>query len=180
VSRADISRQAEELLYRELQPGEHVAGGAEVTANPSRWGLAVLVALTIALMGLGLACLFGSLTYPPAGGFAATSLPVVGLLLRRRMLVVVTSQRLICLRRSRSGREPRPLVFAAALAEVRVAAYRPRTHSSSIQFEIPGHKRIWLETGRAGRKDFALVEEALARAGALARLDPPWPATSFS
>jgi hypothetical protein len=186
VGRTGISRQAEEALRRELQPCEQVAGSAEVTSNPSRWGVAAFLALVIALAAVGvvgLFGLFGALSSPPAGGFAAPLLPLVGplgLLLRRRMLVVVTSQRLICLRLSRFRREPRQLVFAVPLAEVRIVAYRPRKYASSIQCEIPGHKRIWLDAGRSGRKGFAEVEEALARSGAFAKLGPPWPATPIS
>jgi hypothetical protein len=41
--------------------------------------------------------------------------------------------------------------------------------------QIPGHKPILLHVGRAGRKDFADVEIALARSGAFAKLEPPYP-----
>lgn len=179
MGRTYSSRQAEEALRRELQPGEHVTGSAEVTANPSRWGAAAFLALAIALTALGLVSIFGPLPAPSAGGFATSLLPlisVLGLLLRRPVLVVVTSQRLICLQLSRFRREPRQLAFAVPLAEVAVVAYRPRRYTSSIQCEIPGNKRIRLDAARGGRKDFATVEEALTRSGAFAKLDPPWPA----
>ena len=184
VSRTDISRQAEEALgTASYEPGEHVAGSAEVTSNPSRWGIAAFLALVIALAAVLACSALRTAVHPPAGAFAAPLLPLVtplGLLLRRPMLVVVTSQRLICLQLSRFRRAPRRLVFAVPLAEVRIAAYRPSKYASSIQFEIPGHKRSWLDAGRAGRKDFAKVEEALTRSGAFAKLDPPWPATPIS
>lgn len=183
MGRTDISRRAEEVLYRELQPGEHVVSSAEVTSNPSRWGIAAYLALLVALAAVGLGGLFGPLPNPAAGGFPASLLPLIaplGLLLRRPVLVVVSSRRLICLRLSRFRREPRLLAFAVPLAEVRIVAYRPRRYVSSIQFEFPGRKRIRLDAGRAGREDFARVEAALARSGAFAMLDPPWPATSFS
>jgi hypothetical protein len=56
--------------------------------------------------------------------------------------------------------------------------YHPGKYASSIQCEIPGHKRVRLNVGRAGRKDLDKVEEALSRAGAFAKLDPPWPAAA--
>jgi hypothetical protein len=180
VGRTDISRQAEEALRHELQPDEHVVSSAEVTSNPSRRGVAAFLALAIAVTVLGLVTLFGSPPCTPAGGFAAPLLPLGGLMLRRPMFVVVTNQRLVCLQLSRFRREPRQLAFAVPLAEVRIVAYRPRRHVSSIQCEIPGRKRIWLDAGRAGRNDFAKVEEALARSGAFTEIEPPWPAISIS
>jgi hypothetical protein len=176
-----ISRQAEDALRRELQPGEQVAGSAEVASNPSRRGVAAWLALVIALMtAISLVGLFGTLPDPPGGWFAVTLLPLAGFLLRRPVLVAVTGQRLICLRLSRFRREPRQLAFAVPLAQVRIVAYRPRKYTSSIRCEIPGHNRIRLDAGPAGRKDFATVEEALARSGAFAELDPPWPPTPIS
>src|ERR1700685_2810592 len=112
VGASAVSRQAEEVVRRELQPGEHVASGAEVTFDPSRWAVAAFLALAIAVVALGLVSLFGPLPGTPAGGFAALLLPLGIVFLPRRMFVVVTSQRLICLRLSRFGRAPRQLAFA--------------------------------------------------------------------
>jgi hypothetical protein len=180
VGRTAVSRQAEEVLRHELQTGEHVAGSAEVTSDPSRWAAAAFLALAIAVTAVGLVSLFGLLPGPPAGGFAAPLLPLGILFLPRPMFVVVTNQRLIGLRLSRFRRAPRQLAFAVPLAEVRIVKYRPGKYASSIQCEIPGHKRTRLNFGRAGRKDLDKVEEALARAGAFAKLDPPWPAAANS
>lgn len=178
MGKTAVSRQAEEVLRRELQPGEHVASSAEVTSDPSRWAVAAFLALAIAVTAVGLASLFGPLPGLQAVGSAAPLLPLSILFLPRPMFVVVTSQRLICMRLSRFRREPRQLALAVPLAEVRVVKYRPGKYASSIQCEIPGHKRIRLNVGRAGRKDFDKVEEALTRSGAFAKLDPPWPAAA--
>jgi hypothetical protein len=177
VGRSAVSRQAEEVLRRELQPGEYVASSAAVMSDPSRWAVAAFLALAIALIAAGLVILFGPLPGPPAVGFAAPLLYLGILFLPRPMFVVVTSRRLICLRLSRFRRAPRQLAFAVPLAEVRVAKYRSGKYASSIQCEIPGHNCIWLSVGGAGRKDFVKVEEALSRSGAFAKLDPPWPAS---
>jgi hypothetical protein len=179
VGRTAVSRQAEEVLRHELQTGEHLAVSAEVTSDPSRSAAAAFLALAIAVTAVGLVSLFGPLP-GPAGGFAAPLLPLGILFLPRPMLVVVTSQRLICLRLSRFRRAPRQLAFAVPLAEVRIVKYRPGKYASSIQCEIPGHKRPRLNVGRAGRKDLDKVEEALSRAGAFAKVDPPWPAAANS
>ena len=179
VGRTAVSLQAKEVLSRELLPGEHVASSAEVTSDPSRWAAAAFLALAIAQVTVGLVSLFGPLP-GPAGGFAAPLLLLGILFLPRPMFVVVTSQRLICLRLSRFRRTPRQLAFAVPLAEVRIVKYQRGKYASSIQCEIPGHKRIRLNVGRAGRKDFAEVEEALARSGAFTKLDPPWPAAANS
>jgi len=166
------------VLRHELQTGEHVASSAEVTSDPSRWAVAAFLTLAIAVTAVGLVSLFGPLPGPPAGGFAAPLVPLGILFLPRPMFVVVTSQRLICLRLSRFRRAPRQLAFEVPLAGVRIVKYRPGKYASSIQCEIGGHKRIRLNVGRAGREDFAKVEEALSRAGAFAKLDPPWPAAA--
>jgi hypothetical protein len=180
VGRTAVSRQAEEALRHELQLGEYVASSAEVTSDPSRWAAAALLALAIAQVAVGLVILFGPLPGPQAGGIFPPLLVVGILLARRPIFVVVTSQRLICLRLSQFRRAPRQLAFAVPLAEVRIVKYHPGKYASSIQCEIPGHKRIRLNVGRAGRKDLAKVEEALSRAGAFAKLDPPWPAAANS
>jgi hypothetical protein len=180
VGRTAVSRQAEEALRHELQPGEHVASSAEVTSDPSRWAVAAFGALAVAQVVVGLVSLFGPLPGLPAGGIPAPLLVVGILFFRRPMFVVVTSQRLICLWLSQFRRAPRQLAFAVPLAEVRIVKYHPGKYASSIQCEIPGHKRVRLNVGRAGRKDLDKVEEALSRAGAFAKLDPPWPAAANS
>jgi hypothetical protein len=151
-------------------------------SDPSRWAAASFLALAVALMAVGLVGLFGPYPGPLAGGPAAGSAAcLLGLgiqFLPRPLFVAVTSQRLICLRLSRLRRAPRQLAFAVPLAELRIVKYRPGKYASSIQCEIPGRKRIRLEAGRAGRKDFAKVEEVLARSGAFAKLDPAWPAAA--
>jgi hypothetical protein len=58
--------------------------------------------------------------------------------------------------------------------------YRSGRYRSLVRCEIPGHKRIRLAAGRAGRKDFAGVDMALARAGAFTTLDPPFPSVASS
>jgi hypothetical protein len=125
-----VSRQAEEVVRRELQPGEYVASSAEVTSDPSRWAVAAFPALAIAVVAAGLVSLFGSLPGSPAGGFAGFLLPLSILFLPRPMFVVVTSQRLICLRLSRFRRAPRQRAFAGQLAEVRIVKYRPGKYAS--------------------------------------------------
>ena len=87
---------------------------------------------------------------------------------------------LFCLRLSRFRRAPRQLAFAVPISEVRIVKYRSGKYASSIQCEIPGHKRTRLNVGRAGRKELNKVEEGLSRAGAFAKLDPPWPAAANS
>jgi len=137
--------------------------------------VAAFGALAIAAVAVGLVSLFGPMPGPPAVDIPSPLLVVGVLLFRRPMFVVVTSERLICLRLSQFRRAPRQLAFAAPLAEVRIVKYRLGRRASSIQCEIPGRKRIRLYTDRAGRKDFDQVLEALTRAGAFAELDPPWP-----
>ena len=65
-------------------------------------------------------------------------------------------------------------------SQVAVSTPEGLKHASSIQCEIPGHKRTRLNVGRAGRKDLDKVEEALSRAGAFAKVDPSWPAAANS
>jgi len=178
VDRTAVSRQAEDALRHELQPGEYVASSAEVTSDPSRWSAAAFLALAIAVVAVGLVSLFGPLPGSPAGGFGGILLPLGIVFLPRPMFVMVTSQRLICLRLSRFRRAPQQLACAVPLADVRIVKYRPGKYVSSIQCEIPGRKRIRLNADRAGREDFAKIEEALARSGAFAKLDPPWPAAA--
>ena len=173
--------QAGEALRRELQAGEYVAGGAVMTSDPPRWAVAAFLAAAVALMAAGLAGLSGAGHGPVAAGLAAACLVGAGIeFLPPPVLVAVTSQRLLCWRLPRLRRTPRLLVFAVPLAELRIAKYRPGRYASSIQCEMPGGRRIRLQARRAGRKDFAKLEEVLARTGAFAKLDPPWPSAAKS
>jgi len=132
--------------------------------------------LAVALTTAGLVSLLGRLS---AGPVIAIVLPVLGLgiqLLPRPMYVVVTDRRLICSRMSRLRRTPGRPAFAGPLADLRILNYRSSNYGASIRCEIPGHKPILLHVGRAGRQDFAGVEMVLARSGAFAKLDPPYPA----
>ena len=181
MNRALLQRQAAEALRHDLQPGEHIAVGSPVTSDPSRWGMAALLTLAVTLTAAGLVSLLGMLPAQPA---TAILLPILGLgiqLLPRPMYVVVTNQRLICTRLSRLRNTLRRPAFAAPLADLRILNYRSGNYGASIRCQIPGHKPILLHVGRAGRKDFAEVEMVLARSGAFAKLDPPYPsAENFS
>jgi hypothetical protein len=181
VTAASAAGQA---VRRELRPGEQVAGGAAMTAQPPRWVTAAVLALAAALAAVSLAGLAGQHPGPlasgPANGLAAVLLLLGLQLLPRRVFVAVTGQRLICLRLSRLRRAPRQLAFAVPLAEARVVKYRPGRLVSFLMCEIPGHGRIRLEAGPGAREDFAAVAEALARSGAFAKLDPPWPSAEIS
>lgn len=175
MNRAVLQRQAAEALLRDLQPGEHIAAGAAVTSDPSRWGVVAMLTLAIALTAAGLVGLLGTLQ---AGPVIAIGLPVLGLgsqFLPRPMYVVVTNRRLICSRMSRLRSRPRRPAFAAPLAELRILNYRSGNYGAAIRCSIPGRKPVLLHAGRAGRKDFAEVVKVLARSGAFAKLDPPWP-----
>jgi hypothetical protein len=180
VGEGAVIRRAAEALGRELQAGEHVAGSAVMTSDPSRWAVVVFLAPVAALLAAGLASFAGAGYGPVAAGLGVCLLGLGIEFLPRPMVVAVTSQRLLCWRLSRLRRAPRRLVFAVPLAELHVVRYRPGRYASSIQCELSGTKRIRLAAGRAGRKDFAKVEEVLARSGAFAQLDPPWPSAAKS
>jgi hypothetical protein len=181
VNRVALKRQAEEALRRDLEPGERIAAGSAVTSNPSRWGAAALLVAALALTAAGLASLLGPLS---AGPVIALALPVLGLgiqLLPLPMYVAVTDRRLICCQLSRLRVTPGRPAFAVPLADLRIVNYRSGKYGTSIRCEIPGRKPLLLRVGRAGRKDFAEVDMVLARSGAFAKLDPPYPAAeSFS
>jgi hypothetical protein len=176
-----LKRRAEEALRHDLQPGERIAVGSAVTSDPSRWGAAALLVAALVLTAAGLANLVGPL---PAGPVIALALPIVGLgiqVLPRPMYVAVTGRRLICYRLSRLRSTPGRPAFAVPLAELRIVSYRSGKYGTSIRCEIPGRKPMMLHVGRAGRKDFAEVDMVLARSGAFAKLDPPYPsAESFA
>ncbi len=65
--------------------------------------------------------------------------------------------------------------MAVPLADLRVLNYRHGKFGASIRCEIPGGKPIGLHWGRAGRADSIQVEMVLARSGAFAKSDPPYP-----
>jgi hypothetical protein len=175
VNRAAVKRRAEEALRRELQPGEHVVAGAAGTCDPSRWGTAALLAAALALAAAGLVSFIGPQPGLLSGGLALPLLILGIQFLPRSMYVAVTDRRLICCRLSRLRSMPRQLAFAVPLADLRIVNYRSGKYGSSVRCEIPGHKRIRLAVGRAGRKDFAGVDMALARSGTFTKLDPPFP-----
>lgn len=181
MNRVALKRQAEEALRHDLQPGERIAAGSAVTSSPSRWGAAAMLAVALTVTGAGLASLLGLMT---AGPVIALALPVLGLgiqFLPRPMYVAVTDRRLICCRLSRLRSTPGRPAFAAPLTDLRIVNHRSGKYGVSIRCEIPGRKPILLRVGRAGRKDFAEVDMVLARSGAFAKLDPPYPsAESFS
>jgi hypothetical protein len=170
-----LRQKAADEFRRELLPGEQVAVGSMVTSDPSRWSAAVLGMACLALAADGLLSLFGSLPGSPA---VAVALPVLGLgfqFLPRPIYVVVTDRRLICTPMSRfRHRSSRP-VIAVPLPDLRIMDYRHGRFGASIRCEIPGRKAIVLHWGRASRADFAEVEMVLARSGAFANVDPPYP-----
>jgi hypothetical protein len=181
VNKVVLRQQAEDGLRQDLQPGERIAAGSAVTSDPSRWGAAVLLVVSLALIAASLASLLGPL---PASPVVALALPVLGLgvqFLPRPMYLVVTDRRLIGCRVSRLRGTPGRRAFAVPLADLRILSYRSGEYGASLRCEIPGRKPILLHWGRAGRKDFAEVEKVLARSGAFAKLDPPYPwAENFS
>jgi hypothetical protein len=81
------------------------------------------------------------------------------------MYVAVTGQRVICCRLSRLRGAPGRLAFTVPLTDLRIVNYRSGTHGRSMRCEVPGHGRIRLGAGRAGRQDFTEVGIALARSG---------------
>lgn len=109
----------------------------------------------------------------------AAALPALGLsiqFLPRPMYVVVTNQRLIWNRMSRFRGRPRRPAVAVPLADLHILNYRHGRFGASIRCEIPDGKPIALHWSRARRADFARVEMVLARSGAFAKSDPPYPA----
>ena len=180
MNRALLKRRAAEALRHDLQPGERIVADSAVTSDPSRWAAAVLLTVAVALTAAGLVSL---LSPPAAGPVFAIGLPVLGLgiqFLPRPMYVAVTDRRLICIRVSRLRSTPRRGAFAMPLADIRILNSRSSNHGASIQCEIPGGKPILLHVGRAGRKEFAEVETVLARSGAFAKLEPPYPQRRIS
>jgi hypothetical protein len=175
VDRLALKWRAEEALRDGLQPGERIAAGSAVTSDPSRWGAAALLAAAVAVTAAALASLLGPL---PAGPACVLAVPVLGLgiqFLPRPMYIAVTGRQLIGCRLSRLRTTPRRPAFAAPLAELRIVNYRSGRYGTSFRCEMPGRKPMLLHVGRSGRKDFAEVDMVLARSGAFAKLDPPYP-----
>jgi di/tricarboxylate transporter len=182
--RAAIVWQAEEVLRGELQPGEDVRGSVAMTASPSRWSAAVLLAVALMLVAAGVADLVGPQQGPvPTDlviGVAAPLLSLGPFLLSRQMYVVVTDRRLICVRLSRFRRAPTRLAFAVRLADFPISNRWLSPKHNSIQCQIPDQKQIRLHAGWAQRTDFATVARALSQSGAFAKLDPPYPSVTAS
>lgn len=170
-----LRRQTEDQLRRHLVPGEQVAAGSMVTSDPSRWGAAVWGVASLALGAVGVLILLGALPSSPALTMAALALGWGVLYLPRPMYVMVTDRRLVCCRLSRFRRRPRGSVIAAPLHDLRIVAHRQGQFGASIRCEVPGRKPIVLHWSRASRADFARVEMILARSGAFAKDDPPYP-----
>jgi hypothetical protein len=57
------------------------------------------------------------------------------------------------------------------LADLRIVSYRSGKYATSVLCQFPGRRPLLLH---AGREEFAGVDRALARAGAYAKLDPPY------
>lgn len=146
-----------------------------MTSDSSRQGAAVLLVVALALIAAGLASLLSHLPATPVVALLGTFLGLGVQFLPRPMYLVVTDRRLICSRVSRLRGTPPRRAFAVPLADLRILDYRPGKYGASLRCEIPDRKPILLRWGRAGRKDFAEVEKVLARSGAFAKLDPPYP-----
>jgi hypothetical protein len=168
--------EAEEALGRDLQPGERIAASSLVTSGLSGRGFAALLAVCLVQVAAGLESLLGPLQAGPstALGFLA-SLAFLGLwfwFLGRPMYAAVTDRRLIYVRLSRLRGTPRRPALTVPLADLRIVSYRSGRFATSVLCEFPGRKPVRLQ---AGREEFAGVDKALARAGAYAKLDPPYP-----
>jgi hypothetical protein len=166
--------QAEEALGRDLQPGERIAAGSLVTSGLSRRGFSALLAVYLVEVAAGLESLVGPVQAGPV--IVLASLASLGLsvwfLWRPPMYAAVTDRRLICCRLSRlRGTSWRP-ALTVPLADLRIVSYRSGKYATSVRYELPGRRPVRLS---AGREEFAGVDRALARAGAYAKLDPPYP-----
>jgi hypothetical protein len=132
VNKVVLRQQAEDGLRQDLQPGERIAAGSAVTSHPSRWGAAVLLVVSLALIAASLASLLGPL---PASPVVALALPVLGLgvqFLPRPMYLVVTDRRLIGCRVSRLRGTPERRAFAVPLADLRILSYRSGEYGASL------------------------------------------------
>jgi hypothetical protein len=173
VNRVARERQAEEALGCDLLPGERIANGSLVTSGLSRWGSAALLAVWLVLAAAGLEGLLGPLQAGPVTALASLSSLGLGVwVLYRPMYAAVTDRRLICCRLSRLRGTPRRPALTVPLADLRVVNYRSGKYRTSVWCECPGRRPMLLH---AGREEFAGVDRALARAGAYAKLDPPYP-----
>lgn len=177
MSRLSVKGRAEEALRHELQPGEYFLGGAAATSGPSPWPAVAVGAAGLALF----AAILANVTLPPWLLPSLTPLLwLCPLFIPRLMYVAVTDRRLLCCRLSRLRGTARRMVFAVPLADVHVISYRSRRRWTAMRCEVPGHERIRLDVRGAWVKDFARVDEVLARSGAYEVLDPPWPSMADS
>jgi hypothetical protein len=176
VNRMARNWQAEEALRRELQPGERIAAGSLVASGLSGKGFAALLAVCLVEVVAGLEGLVGPVQAGPVTALASlASLTSVGLgvwFLWRPMYAVVTDRRLICCRLSRLRGTPRRPALTVPLADLRIVSYRSGKYATSVWCELPGRRPVRLS---AGREEFAGMDTVLARAGAYAKLDPPYP-----
>lgn len=171
MSKAARMRRAEEALRRDLVRGELAAVGSLVISGPTRRSLAVVITLSLVLVGAGAESLLGPLQAGPA--IALAPLYCFGVwFIHRPMYVAVTDRRLICCPLSRLGGTPRRPALTVPLADLRILNYRSGKYATSVSLEFPGRRPVLLH---AGREEFAGVDRALARAGAYAKLDPPYP-----
>ena len=93
VNKVVLRQQAEDGLRHDLQQGERIAAGSAVTCDPSRWGAAALLVVSLALIAASLASLLGPW---PASPVVALALPVLALgiqFLPRPLHLVVTDRR---------------------------------------------------------------------------------------
>ena len=172
MNRVARERQAEEALGCDLLPGERIANGSLVTSGLSRRGSAALLAVWLVLAAAGLEGLLGPLQAGPVTALASLSSLGLGVwFLYRPMYAAVTDRRLICFRLSRLRGTPRRPALTVPLADLRVVNYRSGKYGTSVWCECPGRRPMLLH---AGREEFAGVDRALARAGAYAKLDPPY------
>lgn len=179
LRRTAIKRQAEDAIRPMLEPGERTRAGAAVACGPTRWGIVWVAAVALALIGEGLAGIFG----PQSNLLSGSLLAAVGVVLPllafgmapRPLYIAVSDQRLIGLRLSRFGGAPGRLAFAAPLRDVRVTRHRS---PGSVRCEIRGRKRTRLNVERPWDPDFAEVTTALHYSGVMT--DPPYPSAANS
>jgi hypothetical protein len=173
VNRMARKRQAEEALGRDLQPGERITARSLVTSGLSRRDSAALAAVWVVLAAAGIEGLLGPLQAGPVTALA--SLASLGLgfwFLWHPMYAAVTDRRLICCPLSRLRGTARRPALTVPLADLRIVSYLSGKYATSVLCQFPGRRPLVLH---AGREEFAGVDTALARAGAFAKLDPPYP-----
>lgn len=180
MNKVVLRQQAEDRVQHDLQPGECIAACSAVTSDPSRWAAAVLLAVALALIAAGMLSMRGPWPTSPVVGLLGTFLGLGVQLLPRPMYLVITDRRVIGSRVSRLRGRPGRTAFAVPLTDLRILDYRSGKYRASLRIEVSGSKPILMHWGRAGRKDFAEVEGVLARSGAVAKLDPPYPSAENS